>query len=67
MATPSPATKKRQHAEFEKYMNEISTGSDEYNATGKTPDQLNEMIPKYKRDATANRIEATLRLALEGI
>ncbi len=31
----APATKKRQHAESEKDLDEISTGSDEYNPTDK--------------------------------
>ncbi len=48
-------------------MDEISTGSDEYDPTGKTPEQLDAMIAKYKRGKTASRMEATRRRALEGI
>ncbi len=45
---PSPETNKRQHAELEAEIDEISTGSDEYDATGKTPEQVDETlnIPK---------------------
>jgi hypothetical protein len=59
--SPSPATKKRLHEELEKELDEISTGSDEYDPTGKTPEQLDAMIAKYKRDTTANRIAAAKR------
>jgi hypothetical protein len=59
--SPSPATKKRRHEEFEKDLDEISTGSDEYDPTGKTPEQLDVMIAKYKRDAMASRIAAAKR------
>ena len=59
--SPSPATKKRRHEELEKDLDEISTGSDEYDPTGKTPEQLDAMIAKYKRDATASRIAAAKR------
>jgi hypothetical protein len=45
--SPSPATKKRS-AEFEKDLDEISTGSDEYDPTGKTLDQLDAIIAQYK-------------------
>ena len=55
--SPSPATKKRR-AEFEKDLDEISTGGDEYDPTGKSPEQLDAMIAKYKRDTTASRIAA---------
>jgi hypothetical protein len=49
-------------------LDEISTGSDEYDPTGKTPEQLDAMIAKYKRDTTASRIAAAkLRRILEGI
>ncbi len=37
--SPSPATKKLQLAEFQKELDEISTGSDEYDPTGKTLEQ----------------------------
>ncbi len=67
MSSLLPATKKRQHAELEKDMDEIFTGIDEYDPTGKTPEQLHEMIAKYKRDSTASRMEATQRRAMEGI
>jgi hypothetical protein len=59
--SPSPATKKQRHEEFEMDLDEISTGSDEYDPTGKTPEQLDAMIAKYKRDATASRIAAAKR------
>jgi hypothetical protein len=36
LPSPSPETKKLQHAELEKDLDEISTGSDKYDATGKT-------------------------------
>ena len=62
--SPSPATKKRRHEELEKELDEISTGSDEYDPTGKTPEQLDVMIAKYKRDAMANRIAATKRRSI---
>ncbi len=48
-------------------MDEISTRSDEYDPTGKAPEQLDAMIAKYKGDTTASRMEAALRRALEGI
>jgi hypothetical protein len=59
--SPSPAIKKRRHEELEKDLDEISTGSDEYDPTGKTPVQLDAIIAKYKRDATASRIAAAKR------
>lgn len=62
--SPSPATKKRRHEEFQKDLDEISTGSDEYDPTGKTPEQLDAMIAKYKRDATASRIAAAKRRSI---
>ncbi len=64
---PSAATKK-QLEQFKKELDEISTGSDEYDPTGKTPEQLNAMIAKYKRDATASRMAASkLRRVFQGI
>ena len=49
-------------------MDEISTGSDEYDPTGKTLEQLDAMIAKYKRDTTASRIAAVKRRRIfEGI
>ena len=66
--SPSPATKKRRHEEFEKDLDEISTGSDEYDPSGKTLEQLDAMIAKYKRDATASRMAAAKRCSVvEGI
>ncbi len=62
--SPSPATKKRRHAELEKNLDEISTESDEYDPTGKTPEQLDAMIAKYKRDTTASRIAAAKRRSI---
>jgi hypothetical protein len=54
----SPATKKRHLVEFQKDLDEISTGSDEYDPTGKTSKQFDAMIAKYKRDTTASRMAA---------
>ena len=66
--SPSPATKKRHLAEFQKDLDEISTESDEYDPTGKTPEQLGAMIAKYKRDTTACKMAASKRRrAFEGI
>ncbi len=49
-------------------MDEISTRSDEYDPTGKTPEQLDAMIAKYKRDTMASRIAAAKqRRIFEGI
>ena len=62
--SPSPATKKQRHEKFQKDLDEISTGSDEYDPTGKTPEQLDAMIAKYKRDATASRIAAAKRRSI---
>ncbi len=61
--SPSPETKKRR-AKFGKDLDEISTGSDEYDPTGKTPVQLDAMISKYKRDATASKIAAAKRRSI---
>ncbi len=65
--SPPPATKK-QHEEFQKDLDEISTGSDNYDPTGKTPEQLDAIIAKYKRVVTASRMAAAQRRSvLEGM
>jgi hypothetical protein len=42
----SPATMKRHAAELEKDMEEMSSGSDEYDQTGKAPEDLVAIIAK---------------------
>ena len=66
--SPSPATKKRQHAELEKdfaQFAEITTDSDEYDPTGKTPEHFDAMIAKYYRDVKNSRMEAIRRSAFK--
>ncbi len=63
----SPATIKRHTAELEKDMEEMSSGSDEYDPTGKTPEELDAMIAKYHRDVKSSQIQANRRRALEGM
>jgi hypothetical protein len=64
--SPSPLTKRRQLAQLEKNIAEVSSDSDEYDLTGKTREKLDEMIAKYHRDTKASRMEANLYRALEG-
>ena len=64
--SPSPQTKKLWDAEFEKDLAEITSESEEYDPTGKTPEQLDAMIGKYHRDVKNSRMEAIRRRALEG-
>ena len=67
---PSPETKKRRDAEFEKDLAEITSKSDEYDPTGKTPEQLpvDAMIAMYHRDVKTSRMESNRRsMLLEGI
>jgi hypothetical protein len=45
----SPATIKQYKDELEKDMEEMSSGSDPYDPTGKTPEELDAMIAKYHR------------------
>ena len=68
--SPSPETKKRRDAEFEKDLAEITSESDEYDPTGKTPEQLpvDAMIAMYHRDVKTSRMESNRRsMLLEGI
>ncbi len=46
----SPATIKRCTAELEKDVEEMSSGSDEYDPSGKSPEALDAMIAKYHRE-----------------
>ncbi len=57
---------KRHAAELEMDMQEISNGSDEYDPTGKKPEQLIAMIAKHHRDVKTSRMEVNLRCALDG-
>ncbi len=61
----SPATMKRHAAEKDR--EEMSSWSDEYDPTGKTPEDVDVMIAKYNRDIKASLIEANGRRALEGM
>jgi hypothetical protein len=65
--TLSPATMKLHAAESEKYMEEMSSWSDEYDLTGKTPQQLDALIAKYHSDVKASLMEANWSRALEGM
>ena len=66
--SPSPETKKRWDAVFEKDLAEITSESDEYDPTSKTQEQLDAMIAKYHRDVKTSRMEANRRCKLlEGI
>jgi hypothetical protein len=57
--SPSPATKKRRHEELEKELDEISTGSDEYDLTGKTPEQLDAKIAKKLTRSKSGRVASS--------
>ena len=65
----SPATMKRHKDEMEKDMEEMSSGSDQYDPIGKTqtPEELDAMIARYHRDMKSSRIEADQRRAMEGM
>ena len=67
MQSPSPETKKRRDAEFEKDLTEITSESDEYDPTGKTPEQMDAMIAKDHRDVKASRMEANRHSILEDV
>jgi hypothetical protein len=54
-------------AELEKDMEEMSSGINEYDQTGKTPEELDAIIAQYHRDVNSSRIEANWRSALEGM
>jgi hypothetical protein len=56
---------KRYQAELEKDMEEMSSSSDEYDPTGKTPEELDAMIAKYSRDVKSSRFEANWLRAME--
>ena len=58
--SPSPETKKRWDAEFEKDLAEITLDSDEYDPTGKTPEQMDAIIAKYRNDCQTSRREASV-------
>ena len=60
----SPATMKRYKDEMEKDMEEMSSGSDQYDPICKTPEELDAMIARYHRDMKSSRIEANLRRAM---
>ena len=64
----SPETKKRRDAEekrleeeFKREVDAMTSESDEYDPTGKTPAQLDAMIAKYKKDCHNSRMEANRR------
>ncbi len=63
----SPETMKQYKDEMEKDMEEISSGSDPYDQTGKTPEELDAMIAKYHRDMKSSQIEANQFRAMEGM
>ncbi len=63
--SPLPLTKRLQLAQLEKDISEVSSNSDEHDPTGKTQEQLDEMIAKYRRDSKASRMEANWRSALK--
>jgi hypothetical protein len=46
----SPASMKRYQGELEKDIKEMSSCSEEYDPTGKTPEELDVMIARYHRD-----------------
>ncbi len=48
----------------EKDIDEVFLESDEYDPSGKTPEQLDAMIAKYHRDVKASRMEAILHSPL---
>ncbi len=45
----------------------MSSGSDEYYPTGKTPEELDAMIAKYHSDVKSSLFEANRRRAMEGM
>ncbi len=63
----SPATMEQYKDELEKDMEDMSSGSDPYDPTGKTPQELDAMIAKYHRDMKSSRIGANRRSAIEGM
>ncbi len=63
----SPATMKQYKDEMEKDMEEMSSGSDQYNLIGKTPEKLDAMIARYHRDMKSSLIENNRRRAMEGM
>ncbi len=63
----SPSTMERCKDEMEKDMEEMFSGSDPYDPTGKTPEELDAIIAKYHGDMKSSRIEDNRRLAMEGM
>jgi hypothetical protein len=68
----TPESKKRRDAEdkrlaeeFKREVDAMTSESDEYDPTGKTPEQLDAMIAKYKLDSHLSRIEANRRRDIE--
>ena len=64
----SPETKKRRDAEdkrldeeLKRDLDEITSESDEFDPTGKTPEQMDAMIAKYHMDCHNSRMEAIRR------
>jgi hypothetical protein len=58
---------KRYKDETEKDMEDVSSGSDPYDPTGKTPEELDAIIAKYHKNMKSSRIEANRRRAMEGM
>jgi hypothetical protein len=63
----SPPTMKRCKAELEKDIEEMSSGRDESDPTGKSVEESDAMIAKYHRDVKSSRFEVNQRCALEGM
>ena len=64
----SPETKKRRDAQYkldlEEFMREVDAAtseSDEFDPTGKTPEEMDAMIAKYHKDCHNSRMEANRR------
>ena len=64
----SPETKKRRDAQYkldlEEFMRDVDAAtseSDEFDPTGKTPEELDAMIAKYHKDCHNSRMEANRR------
>jgi hypothetical protein len=58
---------KRYKAKLEKDMEEMSSGSDEFDPTGQTSEELDAMTAKYHRDLKSSRFEVNRRSAMEGM
>ena len=64
----SPETKKRRDAEYKRLEEEfkrdvdaMTSESDEFDPTGKTPEEMDAMIAKYHKDCHNSRMEANRR------